>query len=131
MGIWSGSATRRLHSVPEENFEQPRFCARCGQPIVVPRAQYCKSCGAPLTRFRLLRRDPGFNPIVALVLSIIPGLGQIYRGKVFRAIGWFFGVIFLYMIAPPFGLVMHIICASNAAFAGAIGDDVLVGPSAR
>ncbi|MDO8430907.1 MAG: hypothetical protein Q7S58_00710 [Candidatus Binatus sp.] len=117
--------------MPEEKFEQPRFCARCGQPIVVARAQFCKSCGAPVARFRLLRADPGFNPIVALVLSIIPGLGQMYRGKVFRGVLWFFGVSIAYGSSPILGFFIHLICASNAAFAGAIREDVLVGPSAR
>jgi hypothetical protein len=117
--------------VPEENFEQSRFCARCGQPIVVPQAQFCKSCGAPLARFRLLRRNPGFNPIVALVLSIIPGLGQMYRGKPLRGVLWFLFVALAYGAGPIPGFFIHLICASNAAFAGAIREDALVGPSLR
>jgi len=117
--------------VPEEKLEQPRFCARCGQPIVVADARFCKACGAPLARFRLLRRDPGFTPFLALVLSIIPGLGHIYRGKVFRGILWFFGVTIAYMSGPILGVLIHLICASNAAFAGAIREDVLIGPAAR
>ena len=117
--------------MPETDFETPRFCARCGQPIVVAHAQYCKSCGAPVTRFRLLRRDPGFNPGVAFVLSIIPGLGQMYRGKIFRGVMWFFFVSIAYGAGPFPGVLIHLICASNAAFAGAIREDVLVGPSAR
>jgi TM2 domain-containing membrane protein YozV len=117
--------------VAEEGFEQSRFCARCGQPIVVAQAQFCKSCGAPIARFRMLRRNPGFNPIVALVLSIIPGLGQLYRGKPFRGVLWFFGVMFAYAAGPLLGVFIHFICASNAAFSGAIRDDVLVGPSTR
>ena len=34
----------------------PRFCSRCGQPIVVAEASFCKSCGAPVTQFPLMRR---------------------------------------------------------------------------
>jgi TM2 domain-containing membrane protein YozV len=131
MATRSGSATRRLHSVPEEKFEQSRFCARCGQPIVVARAQYCKACGAPVARFQLLRHDPGFNPTVAFVLSIIPGLGHFYRGKIFRGVLWFFFVGIAYSIGGFPGLIIHFICASNAAFSGAIREDALVGPSAR
>ncbi len=70
--------------------------------------------------------------MLALVLSIVPGLGQIYRGKLFRGIMWFFGVTFSYMIGGPIlGILIHLICASNAAFAGAIREDVLIGPSAE
>jgi len=112
--------------VAEAEFEKPRFCSRCGQPIVVADASFCKSCGAPVTRFPLLRRDPGFSPVLALVLSIIPGVGHIYRGKPWRGILWFFGVSFAYSAAPPLGVLIHLICAANAAFAGALREDMLV-----
>jgi TM2 domain-containing membrane protein YozV len=111
--------------VPEAEFETPRFCARCGQPIVVADASFCKSCGAPLTRFPLLRRDPGFNPIFALVLSIVPGVGHIYRGKPFKGIMWFFGVMLAWTMGPMMGIPIHFICAANAAFSGVIREDAL------
>jgi TM2 domain-containing membrane protein YozV len=117
--------------VAEAEFEKPLFCSRCGQPVVVAGAQYCKQCGAALTVSRILRHDPGFSPILALVLSILPGLGHIYRGKVFRGIGWFFGVAFAWGISPGFGILIHFICAANAAFSGVIREDVLVRPPMR
>jgi zinc-ribbon domain len=113
--------------VPETDFETPRFCARCGQPIVVDDARFCKSCGAPLTRSPLIRRDPGFSPIVAFVLSIIPGVGHIYRGKLLRGMLWFFGVSLAYTAGGPLmGPLIHFICAANAAFSGVIGEDAMV-----
>jgi hypothetical protein len=112
--------------VPESDFEKPRFCSQCGQPIVVADARYCKSCGAPLTLSQLLLRNPGYSPVLALLLSIVPGVGQIYRGKPFKGILWFFGVTFWYGAAWPLGFVLHLICAANAAFAGAIHNDVPV-----
>ncbi len=54
--------------------------------------------------------------MLALVLSIVPGVGHIYRGKPFKGIMWFFGVSFAYNVAPPFGFLIWIICAANAAF---------------
>ncbi|MGD1027739.1 hypothetical protein [Candidatus Binatus soli] len=109
----------------EAEFEKPRFCSRCGQPIVVAEASFCKSCGAPVTRFPLLRKDRGFSPILALVLSIIPGLGQIYRGKPIRGILWFFGVSLAYSAGPPLGVLIHLICAANAAFSDTMHEDML------
>ena len=109
----------------EGEFEAPRFCARCGQPIVVADATFCKSCGAPLTRFPLLRRNHGFNPLIALVLSIVPGVGHIYRGMPFKGIMWFFGVGFAWLIAPPLATLLHIICAANAAFSGLVREDAM------
>jgi hypothetical protein len=114
-----------LFSVADADFENPRFCARCGQAIVVPQASFCKSCGAPVTRFSLLPRGRGFNPLLALLLSIVPGVGHIYRGKPFRGIMWFFGVSMAYAMGPPFGILIHIICAGNAAFSGALREDLM------
>jgi hypothetical protein len=111
--------------VADTHFEKPRFCSQCGQPIVVAGASFCKSCGAPVTRFPLIRRDRGYSPILALVLSIVPGVGQIYRGKPLRGILWFFGVSFAYGAGPPLGLLIHLICAANAAFSDTMREDML------
>lgn len=64
--------------------------------------------------------------MLALVLSIVPGVGQIYRGKPLRGILWFFGVLFAYSAAPPLGILIWIICAANAAFSGALREDMLM-----
>lgn len=88
-------------------------------------ASFCKSCGAPVTRFPLLRRNPGFSPVLALVLSIVPGVGHIYRGKIGKAFLWFFGVSIAYGMGPPLGLLIHIICAFNAAFSGTLRETPL------
>jgi TM2 domain-containing membrane protein YozV len=110
--------------VAEADFEKPRFCSRCGQPIVVAEASFCKSCGAPVTQFPLMRRNV-FNPVLALILSIVPGVGHIYRGKPFKGIMWFFFVSIAYGMGAPFGILIHIICAANAAFSDAIREDML------
>ena len=56
--------------------------------------------------------------MLALVLSIVPGVGHIYRGRPFKGIMWFFFVSIAYGMGPPFGILIHIICAANAAFSG-------------
>jgi len=112
--------------VPEIEFEKPRFCSRCGQPIVVADASFCKACGAPITRSPLMRGASGFSPMLALLLSIVPGVGHIYRGKPLRGIMWFFGVSFAYAANPPLGVLIHIICAANAAFSDAVREDMMV-----
>ena len=88
-------------------------------------ASFCKSCGAPITRFPLERRDAGYSPLLALVLSIVPGVGHIYRGKPGKGILWFFGVSFAYGLGPPLGILVHIICAANAAFSGTMQEDMM------
>ena len=92
---------------------------------MVTEASYCKACGAPTAPFPLLRKGLRFNPMIALVLSIVPGVGHIYRGKPFRGIMWFFFVSIAYGMGPPFGILIHIICGANAAFSGAPREDML------
>lgn len=103
----------------DPNFEPPRYCSQCGGPIVVADAEFCKDCGAALARDRIFVRDPGFSPLLAFLLSVIPGLGHLYKGRVLTAVIWFFVVSVAYTMGP-FGLVMHFICAIDAALKGAL-----------
>ena len=103
--------------------EPPRFCSRCGNPVVVTDAVYCKDCGAPLAATIWLNRNMTWRPWTALLFSIVPGLGHWYKGQIFRGIIWFLVVCFFYLI-QPLGLMMHIICAGNAALSGALKEDL-------
>lgn len=111
--------------MPESDFEKASYCWRCGLPIVVSNAAFCKDCGAPLGGGRFFARNPGFNPVMAALLSIIPGLGHLYKGRVGAGAMWFFGVMFAYASNPALGLLLHIICASNAALKGAIDEEAM------
>jgi hypothetical protein len=106
--------------MPEPRTERPRFCPQCGHAVVVPDAVYCKECGAPLPNTVWLDRTRGWNPMTAGVLSVVPGLGHWYKGERLRGFAWFFAVLFFYYYATEgLGLLMHMICAGNAAFSGA------------
>ncbi len=109
--------------MPDSGIESARFCSRCGQPVVVAGAQYCKECGAPLVSTQIFVRDPGFNPVTAALLSIVPGLGHVYKRAPARGAIWFFVVSIAYGTAPPLGLLLHVVCAVNAAIKGAVSGD--------
>jgi len=98
--------------------EEPQYCARCGEPLVVPDAAYCKACGAAVTS--LHGRPAGFDrgAAIAAGLSIVPGLGHLHRGRPFAAGAWFLGVLFFYHLGPV-GFLVHLACAANAALGGA------------
>ena len=98
---------------------------------MVAGALFCKDCGAPLGRARYFEPNPGFNPMMAALLSIIPGLGHVYKGRVGRAIMWFFLVPFAYTMSPALGILMHLICAANAALRGALRDEAFVRAASR
>ena len=63
--------------------------------------------------------------MLALVLSIVPGVGHIYRGKPFKGFLWFCFVSFAYATSTPFGILIHTICAANAAFSDRLREDLL------
>ena len=101
--------------MPDADFDDtPRFCSRCGLPIVVEGAGFCKDCGAPVGQVHLVRGNSGQRAAIAFLLSIVPGLGHIYQGRVSRGVTWFFGVIIAYS-AGPIGYLLHLICALSAA----------------
>jgi hypothetical protein len=104
--------------VPDANFfDKPRFCSRCGLPVIVEGASFCKDCGASLDGSGIIRREIGTRPLIAFGLSIIPGLGHIYQGRALRGVMWFFGVAVAYG-AGPIGYLLHLICAVSAASYG-------------
>jgi hypothetical protein len=104
--------------VPDADFfDRPRFCSRCGLPVIVEGASFCKSCGAALDGRAPTRSEIGVRPLIAFGLSIIPGLGHLYQGQAMRGVIWFFGVAFAYG-AGPIGYLLHLICAMNAASLG-------------
>jgi TM2 domain-containing membrane protein YozV len=111
--------------MPDLGIERPRFCSQCGQPVTVADAVFCKECGAPLAGTAWFSHDISWRPWSALILSVVPGLGQFYKGQRGKAIAWFVVVIVMYSSpsAWAFGFVLHIICAFNAAFSGAIREE--------
>lgn len=111
--------------MPEPAIERARYCSQCGQPVTVADAAFCKECGAALAGTIWLSREITWRPFVAFVLSIVPGLGHLYKRQTVRGIFWFMFVIYMYSAAPPLGWLIHLICACNAALSGAIKEDAL------
>ncbi len=103
----------------ETGTTQARFCSQCGQPVTVADAVYCKQCGARLSVAGWLG-DLGSPAVVAVVLSVVPGLGHFYAGRTGRAIGWFFGTLFAYGASSSLGVLIHLVCAVSAARAATL-----------
>jgi len=99
---------------------RPRFCAQCGERLCVNDANFCKQCGAPLAASTWFRQELSWRPLIALILSVIPGFGQLYKGHPWKALLWFGSVSIVYSAAPPIGFLLHIICAANAALSGSV-----------
>jgi hypothetical protein len=86
-------------------------------------ANYCKDCGAALTLPLTAHTETLYVALVAFALSFVPGLGHLYRGRLGRAILWFIGVAVAYTVAYPLGVLVHIVCALNAALKGVFVPD--------
>ena len=74
-------------------------------------ATACPSCGHPT-------KKPGneWSPGVAAVLSlVIPGAGQMYKGKVGIGLIWLVCVVIGYVLFIVPGLILHLICIVTAA----------------
>jgi TM2 domain-containing membrane protein YozV len=62
------------------------------------------------------RQQQLWSPGVAALLSfLIPGVGQLYKGRVGSGLVWFFAVIVGYMMLILPGLILHVICIVAAA----------------
>jgi TM2 domain-containing membrane protein YozV len=109
--------------MPDSTIERARYCSRCGQPVTVLDAAFCKACGAPLAGTVWLSREITWRPMVAFVLSIVPGLGHFYKGQPGRGVLWFLFVLVMHF--TPLGWIVHLICAINAALSGAIREDAI------
>lgn len=102
----------------EQNIKTCPFCSE----IILADAIKCKHCGEIIDPV-LRASQPSQNarqrkwiPGVAAVLSlVIPGSGQMYKGKIGTGIFWFILVIIGYCCFVIPGIILHIVCIVTAA----------------
>jgi TM2 domain-containing membrane protein YozV len=97
------------------------ICQNCGKNT--PEGKFCEHCGAsvesaqvsgqPSSQQLFSPQQPGSgktqkNAGIAALLSLIPGLGQMYNEQIVKGIGLFFIVAIGYSLYPLIGLIVHI-----------------------
>lgn len=95
-------------------------CPYCAEEIK-EEAKKCKHCSEILdenlkrTQQQTSALHPRWNPGTAAVLSlIIPGAGQMYKGRVGVGITWLISTIIGYFMLILPGIVLHIACVFDA-----------------
>src|SRR5260370_32464733 len=101
--------------MPDVGIERPRFCSQCGQPVTVADAVFCKECGAPLAVTAWFSHDISWRPWIALLLSVVPGLGHFYKAQAGGGIACLVALVFFLMRPPPLGFIFYILLAFNAS----------------
>lgn len=112
---------------PQKGVDE-KYCSDCGS-VINAKAEICPNCGVrqmapsgwgaqgePVSPSPQVTPQRKWSPGVAAVLSlVIPGAGQMYKGKVGSGLLWLIFVIIGYaaMIVP--GVILHLICIFNAA----------------
>ena len=102
-----------------------RRCQVCGTPVRGEWAQaglcaeHIVKRGAVTVPTGVGLREPGqplWSPGVAGVLSfMIPGLGQIYKGRILSGLAWMMLTAFGYVLLIVPGLITHFFCILSAA----------------
>ena len=86
--------------------EKTKYCPYCGVQIE-EKYLVCPNCGKqqpPIYGMKNIQVRPQKNPMLAAVLSfMLPGLGQIYLGRVVRGL-CYLGLVFILSILPGPGL---------------------------
>jgi len=92
-------------------------CPACEKEISRA-AMFCPSCGHPIKPTVQAQALPqrSWSPGIAALLSLIlPGAGQMYKGRVVAGLLWLFFVVAGYLLFIIPGAILHLICIFNAA----------------
>ena len=97
------------------------YCGQCGTRLGDVEVS-CPVCGRP--RRTLTPRagqaavETDWTPLIAAGMSlVIPGLGQIFKGRIFSGVVWFCLVPVGYLLLIIPGVILHAICVLSAATA--------------
>jgi TM2 domain-containing membrane protein YozV len=89
-----------------------KSCPYCAEEIQ-DAAVVCKHCGRDL-KTGASGRTPTWNPGVAMLLSVVPGLGHLYKGQLGQGVLFFLGALVGYSLFIVPGLFVHLFAFATA-----------------
>ncbi len=108
-------------------------CPRCGGEAT--EAGWCDACQrrvAPAARYRVEKRSSSRKPrrwqvrrkylhaTAALMSLVIPGAGQVYKGRAAVGVSWFVIVAACYVLVGAPALLVHLMCVVSAGSAARV-----------
>ena len=90
-------------------------CSECNSKIS-DKAANCVNCGNPINNVSEIKVVNKNEKGIAAILSyFVPGLGQMYRGKIASGFLWLLITLLGYACFIVPGIILHLICIGNAA----------------
>jgi hypothetical protein len=108
------------------------LCPRCGCAGVAGWCDACQRRIAPAPEYRIEKRSTSRHPrrwfvrrrhlhkTAALMSLIVPGAGQVYKGRVVIGIAWFLVVAGCYWMVGLPALLVHLMCVVMAGSAARV-----------
>ncbi len=88
---------------PQVNHSETTPCPYCGTPLPIG-AQACTQCDWVIPR-EDADKVGSLRDFPAAGLSLIPGLGHLFKGHLWMGLGYFFGTLLVIFVFGPLGMV--------------------------
>jgi hypothetical protein len=106
--------------------DEAGWCAACQQRVGSPAVVLVEKRSSSRRPRRWLVRRKYLHLTAALMSLLIPGAGQVYKGRFITGAAWFVIVVAAYLLIGPPALIIHLMCVVTAGSAARVRRRVVV-----